>query len=196
MCSVSAVHAFTANDRRDANCAQLTAVWSLQSSLDTLREHRPNYTPRTGFIWPVVDVSTSGTNQDGRKRGTTEEPESAVPKAIPERQKQQNNMLLLNAMRTTAAHSSVSFTAAQQALASSESATLATSAADTPATHSQKDATPAPPSTRRPTPKRIGSDPALADTAETVAPPQPIKGLPGQGKKKRKSEITVTVFAA
>ncbi|EIN13638.1 MED6-domain-containing protein, partial [Punctularia strigosozonata HHB-11173 SS5] len=31
----------------------LTTVHSLQSSLDTLRRHRPAHAPRTGFIWPI-----------------------------------------------------------------------------------------------------------------------------------------------
>lgn len=149
-----------------------------------------------GFVWPIVDVATSATNPEVRRRGATEEPvppESSVlaqPKAAPERkQKQQNNMLLLNAMRTTAAHSSMSFTAAQQALASADAGAAATSAAETPAARSQQSATPAPPATRRPTPKRVASDPA----AEGLAPQPPVKGVPGAGKKKRKRESSPLV---
>lgn len=93
----------------------LTSLNSLQSSLDTLRKYRPNYTPRTGFIWPIVDTSTA----DSVKKPLAEE--SAPTPGVdggpqPDKQrtsaassgprKQLNNMLMLNMMRTTALHSS------------------------------------------------------------------------------------------
>ncbi|KAF8350197.1 MED6-domain-containing protein [Amanita rubescens] len=86
----------------------LTSLHSLQASLDTLRKYRPDYTPRTGFAWPIVDPSVSE-----EKKKTEDEEASSISDAettteIPARKdnkrRQQNNLLLLNAMRTTAAH--------------------------------------------------------------------------------------------
>ncbi|KAJ3537458.1 hypothetical protein NMY22_g5587 [Coprinellus aureogranulatus] len=36
----------------------LASVSALQTSLDTLRKHRPDYTPRQGFVWPIVGDET------------------------------------------------------------------------------------------------------------------------------------------
>lgn len=95
---------------------QLTAVYSLQASLDVLRKHRPDYTPRTGFVWPITDPSLSDDTSKPRKH----DPNAVVPendtlaatlgsdRRLPKRE--QNNILLLNAMRTTAAHSRLSYT--------------------------------------------------------------------------------------
>ncbi|KAK2462034.1 hypothetical protein APHAL10511_006497 [Amanita phalloides] len=86
----------------------LTSLHSLQSSLDILRKHRPEYTPRTGFAWPIVDSSIS----DEKKKAEDETLLADVVETTTElpsrkedtKKRQQNNMLLLNAMRTTAAH--------------------------------------------------------------------------------------------
>jgi mediator of RNA polymerase II transcription subunit 6 len=108
---------------------QLTSVSALQSSLDILRKHRPDYTPRSGFIWPisdpslVIDAEASKTrdseaqnqnqNYGSDHSGALEERGSSPlekrgPETSPRRQK--NTMLLMNAMKTTAAHSKMSFT--------------------------------------------------------------------------------------
>ncbi|THH09885.1 hypothetical protein EW145_g1721 [Phellinidium pouzarii] len=109
----------------------LTSLNSLQSSLDVLRTHRPDFTPRTGFVWPIVDASTV---ESISKKRTVEDhldagndtPESLLAeassnlkqqqKSVPpapgaSAKKQQNLIPLLLAMRTTAAHSNASFAA-------------------------------------------------------------------------------------
>lgn len=56
---------------------------ALQTSLDILRKNRPDYTPRTGFVWPIVgepDPSSTETKKKqldkGKSRAETEEPSS------------------------------------------------------------------------------------------------------------------------
>ena len=48
--------------------SQLTSLHALQSSLDVLRTHRPDFTPRTGFIWPIVDAPSA--DSLAKKRAT------------------------------------------------------------------------------------------------------------------------------
>ncbi|KDQ54786.1 hypothetical protein JAAARDRAFT_37889 [Jaapia argillacea MUCL 33604] len=155
----------------------LTAVNALQSSLDTLRKHRPDYTPRTGFIWPIRDTALTG--EAAKKQDETDEPVSTDEEhdlASPSSKrkaanKQQNNMLLFNAMRTTAAHSATSFTSRVHPPASE-------GAPGTPASGvgQRSSATPAPagpvqnPSARAPTPQEVAA----------------VKAPPGAGKKKKK----------
>ncbi|KAH6917572.1 MED6-domain-containing protein [Coprinopsis sp. MPI-PUGE-AT-0042] len=62
----------------------LTSVSALQTSLDILRKNRPDYTPRTGFVWPIVgepEPSSTETKKakqldKGKSRAQTEEPSS------------------------------------------------------------------------------------------------------------------------
>lgn len=106
---------------------------ALQASLDILRKHRPDYTPRTGFVWPITDSSITIDNEVDKTReseGPTQQQDQGVldrddisdPMSIspddrrevgttPKRQK--NTMLLMNAMKTTAIHSKISFTQIQ-----------------------------------------------------------------------------------
>ncbi|KAH8120596.1 MED6-domain-containing protein [Phellopilus nigrolimitatus] len=111
----------------------LTGLHALQSSLDILRSHRPDFTPRTGFVWPIVDAPTA---ESLSKKRTAEDqldagnessdsllaaaaplgskPQQNEPKAVASgmtMKKQQNVIPLLHAMRTTAAHSSALFAA-------------------------------------------------------------------------------------
>jgi mediator of RNA polymerase II transcription subunit 6 len=88
----------------------------LESSLDILRKYKPDYTPRTGFAWPITESEKPG---EAHKKQTVED-HPATPslsdahpdllkklekeKALTHPKKQQNTALLLNAMRTTAAH--------------------------------------------------------------------------------------------
>ncbi|OBZ79849.1 Mediator of RNA polymerase II transcription subunit 6 [Grifola frondosa] len=94
----------------------LTTLHSLQKSLDILRSHRPAYTPRTGFVWPIVEPA-----ETSKKRGRDEDAGDAedvedlsgarkLPASPSDTKKHQNSMLLFNAMRTTAVHASASFT--------------------------------------------------------------------------------------
>ncbi|KAF7306612.1 MED6-domain-containing protein [Mycena indigotica] len=152
----------------------LTSLCSLQSSLDILRSHRPDYLPRTGFVWPIVESEDSKKKEDtsqSENRGDSNAPPtegSSKPKAP---QRHQNGMLLMNAMRATALHSKISFSANVLEAASAEHAP------DPPAT-AQTNANPAPPPTTK-----APSNP----TPTTADPPQ--KSLPGAGKKKRKRTL-------
>ncbi|KAF5377514.1 hypothetical protein D9615_005133 [Tricholomella constricta] len=157
----------------------LTSLHSLQTSLDTLRSHRPDYTPRTGFVWPITDPSlpTESTKKrtadddiihadEGTSSIASMKRKVPISPGAPKRK--QNNMLLLNAMRATAAHSKMS-------LASS---TFAASAENLPlATHIRSSATPGPSSSQATTPKIVQNAPT---------PQEPAKAPAGGGKKKRK----------
>jgi len=98
----------------------LTSLYSLESSLDILRRYKPDYTPRTGFAWPIAETTQEKTGDTNKKQteDSTAVAAASLPDADPELvkklekeqslthpKKQQNTMLLLNAMRTTAAHS-------------------------------------------------------------------------------------------
>ncbi|TFK41313.1 MED6-domain-containing protein [Crucibulum laeve] len=151
----------------------LTSLYSLQSSLDILRKHRPDYTPRTGFVWPIVDPSMSDESTKKRAEpiaGEVKSSETSTAKASDTPKRQQNNMLLVNAMRATAAHSKMSFTTSAFAQA------VDSMTADTPATSQiRSSVTPAP---------SMQEVPMKASPYPTVQ--EPVKGPPGGGKKKKK----------
>jgi mediator of RNA polymerase II transcription subunit 6 len=50
-------------------------VQALQSSFDTIRRYRPEYSPRTGFVWPIVD---SVAQQDSNVAKASKTRESSV----------------------------------------------------------------------------------------------------------------------
>ncbi|KAL5534600.1 hypothetical protein ACEPAG_1063 [Sanghuangporus baumii] len=108
----------------------LTSLHALQSSLDVLRIHRPDFTPRTGFIWPIVEAPAADSLV---KKRTTENTldianassDSLLAAAVNSDlnnqkdgpttsnaavKKQENIIPLVNAMRTTAAHTTANFT--------------------------------------------------------------------------------------
>lgn len=167
----------------DPPYAQLTAVHSLQASLDVLRKYRPDYTPRTGFVWPITDPSLSDDASKTRKQDS----DAIVPeqdslttetdKRSRNTKREQNNRLLINAMRTTAAHSKLSFTPITAEAADNDTA------AETPVpTQVRSSATPAPGS----------QETSIKGPASTVSQPQePPKGPPGGGKKKKKRMCTI-----
>lgn len=154
----------------------LTSLSALQSSLDILRKHRPDYTPRTGFVWPITDSSIEDPTKKRTAEGdfslTENETTSEVPhdnrKDTPK--KQQNNWLLMNAMRTTAVHSKMSF--------SSSSFVQSTDnlGADPSATTTMRSSPSPAPTSQEPLPK----------TASSNIFQEPNKGPIGGGKKKRK----------
>jgi len=156
---------------------QLTAVYSLQASLDVLRKHRPDYTPRTGFVWPIIDPSLSDDTSKPRKH----DPDAVIPendtlaatpgpdRRLPKRE--QNNILLLNAMRTTAAHSRLSYTPI-----TTEAAKNGT-AAETPVpTQTRSSVTPAP----------GPQEPASKGSPSTATVVEITKGTTAVTKKKKK----------
>ncbi|KAI0076290.1 MED6-domain-containing protein [Panus rudis PR-1116 ss-1] len=155
----------------------LTSLNALQTSLDTLRSHRPTYTPRTGFVWPIVEGDTA--SQEANKRGAVPENEKSAglegmaASKTNGVKKRQNHTLLWNAMRTTALHASQSF-----ALPSNDSEP---GIPETPiaGTNSRTSPTPASMPPRAVTPKTSSSAPTPQE-----APP--VKGPPGGGKKKKK----------
>jgi mediator of RNA polymerase II transcription subunit 6 len=157
---------------------QLAAVHSLQASLNILRKHRPDYTPRTGFVWPIADPNLHDDASKTRKQdseATAPEQDGLDPdtnKSSQNPKKEQNTALLFNAMRATAAHSRLSYTPITAEAADTGAATA------TPAlTQQRSSVTPAP-----------GSQETLTKgaAATTSRPQEPPKGPPGGGKKKRK----------
>ncbi|KZW02121.1 MED6-domain-containing protein [Exidia glandulosa HHB12029] len=105
----------------------LTTLHALQASLETIRSHRPNFTPRLGFVWPIVDNSPAsqgaGDSATQRKNRSSaeppdtgvaeqqsDEPVPAVPStsAVASKKAVNLNPLFL-AMRTTAGHASTTF---------------------------------------------------------------------------------------
>ncbi|KAG1829234.1 MED6-domain-containing protein [Suillus subalutaceus] len=162
----------------------LTSLYALQSSLDILRINRPDYTPRTGFIWPITEqvMSDDTSKKWGAEDSTTAVGETEISPSQSESQKpitasgpkkQQNNMLMYNAMRSTALHSKLSF---------SSSASVRDGESVPPESLGiRSSATPAPTVTRAATP---ASGPTTQDTL-------PPKGAPGAGKKKKKRTLLV-----
>ncbi|KAG9223095.1 hypothetical protein CCMSSC00406_0000216 [Pleurotus cornucopiae] len=165
----------------------LATLHSLQNSLNILRRHRPDYTPRTGFIWPIADPSIPDDSHpkptvdaDGdQEMGTAESDSQKVTgkKALTEvsagPKKQQNTMLLFNAMRTTAVHSKVTPPSVPAAAENVEMGTPA------PFPGFRAPATPVTPASDT-IPSVPQKDSGLAE--------QP-KGIPGAGKKKRKRTL-------
>ncbi|TFY65926.1 hypothetical protein EVG20_g5165 [Dentipellis fragilis] len=163
--------------------AQLTSLNSLQSSLDILRKYKPDYTPRTGFAWPVAESSEEITKKRRSEEaadvvesqsdiGASAEKDDKTTSGAPK--KLQNMALLFNAMRTTAAHSNKVFSLNIPAAVGPESST-----AETPgtATIARSSATPAPQSATLSSFQ--GAVPALQDTVPNRAPS-------GAGKRKKK----------
>ncbi|KAF5384723.1 hypothetical protein D9757_006219 [Collybiopsis confluens] len=159
----------------------LTSLYAIQSTLDSLRTHRPDYTPRSGFVWPIVDPSLSvdsskkEADSTARKDGGLSEPSSnrnppTISSGIPKRP--QNIALLMNAMHATAAHSSASLTSRH--FPAKPDNVPPDPILMVPANRAP--ATPAPVLSRIPTPKPSNQEP-------------PPKGAPGGGKKKRKRTL-------
>ncbi|KAI0094548.1 MED6 mediator sub complex component-domain-containing protein [Irpex rosettiformis] len=167
----------------------LTSLHSLQSSLDILRQHRPTYTPRTGFVWPIKEAATA----DEKKRdadgepATTQTSETLLTEMPAKKKvlvtsggakKRQNNTLLMNAMRTTAIHASQSFVLPT---ALSES-----NMPDTPASASvgRSSTTPAPASQASPSSRTVG---VPTSTSQESAPAK----TPSAANKKKKKRGSV-----
>ncbi|KAJ6604286.1 MED6-domain-containing protein [Mycena vulgaris] len=158
----------------------LTSLCSLQSSLDILRSRRPDYIPRTGFVWPIVDSATQPDDlkkktagEDGAGAGTESRSVSEAPENKPKvPQRQQNSLLLMNAMRATALHSKTAFSASALELNTE-------SVPESPSVHGVRNSStpgPAPFAAKTPTTPQIPQEP-------------PSRALPGAGKKKRKRTL-------
>lgn len=164
----------------------LTSLNSLQSSLDTLRKYRPNYTPRTGFIWPIVDTSTSdATNKkpageemlssSGDGDSTASQLDKQRPAGSSAPRKQQAHALMFNAMSTTALHSTLTFTSQRNMASDSDSNAPESVAAGT----SQRNSV-------TPAPVARGTTPMAPSIPSTSQDSTVIKGPAGGGKKKKK----------
>ncbi|KAF8446206.1 MED6 mediator sub complex component-domain-containing protein [Boletus edulis BED1] len=154
----------------------LTSLNALQSSLDLLRRHRPDYTPRSGFVWPIIDSSLPDTQPKKPDIDVPHIDDSAI-EATDKHQphgtkKHQNNSLMVYAMRTTAMHSNIASSRSQP---SDHSASTSAH----PSASSQPPLTSAPLAQRPATPKAPSTVPSPQD-------PPPVKGPVGAGKKKKK----------
>ena len=66
--------------------------------------------PRTGFVWPIMEPETTGSGPDQPAEKPKSTDSEADTTSASNSRKQQNHLLLFNAMRTTAAHASTTFT--------------------------------------------------------------------------------------
>ena len=115
------------------------------------------------------DLQKKDTEADPTSADSTADPDMPQEKRTEVPKRQQNNLLLMNAMRTTAVHSKMSFSA-------SSSQNIETIVPDTPATTAMRSsATPAPPSQE-----------VLTKGPTTSLPQEPSRGPVGGGKKKKK----------
>jgi len=161
----------------------LTSLSSLQTSLDILRTHKPPFLPRTGFVWPIMEPETTGSGPDQpteKPKGTDEEASTTSPSNS---RKQQNHLLLFNAMRTTAAHASTTFTNNTRTVVD-QPLTAETAPPEATVERARSvsvAATPAPPLRRSPTPRVTGTiqSPELGKS-QSSGP-----GVPPKKKKKR-----------
>ncbi|KAL0950800.1 hypothetical protein HGRIS_007565 [Hohenbuehelia grisea] len=168
-----------------------STVSALQTSLDTLRSYRPDYTPHTGYVWPIgepafSDAATKNKKQETDTPGASANTESDMAAsagpisrhlgALGSTKRQQNHMLLYNAMMATGAHQrsidpTGKFASAVANMQTSDTQGSPSAASPGPVVASTPAATPGPPKT--PVPQ------------EGAAP----KGVPGAGKKKRKRTL-------
>jgi len=112
--------------------------------MDTLRKYRPEYTPRTGFAWPVADplITSSDASKPANDEGETSNRSAPAASTQDKRtdgpKRHQNTMLLNNALGTTAAHT-------KEVLASLKGSHVSEPVAETPGTATMRSsATPAP----------------------------------------------------
>ncbi|KAI0001890.1 MED6 mediator sub complex component-domain-containing protein [Russula vinacea] len=174
----------------------LTSLYSLESSLDILRKYKPDYTPRSGFAWPITETTQERTAGEASNKKQTDDPtttnantaaSASLPDTDPELvkklekekslthpKKQQNPTLLLNAMRTTAAHSFQTFHEREAA-----AATAATLSEVVAAPEGQRGST-------TPAPAPITSQAAGSQSSGPSASQDSAKGIVGPAKRKKK----------
>ena len=138
--------------------------------------------PRTGFVWPIMEpevTAESGPDQQTEKHKDTDEGTSTT--SASNSRKHQNHLLLFNAMRTTAAHASTTFTNATRPVVDQPPATEPVPQEPTVerARSVSVSATPAPPLRRSSTPRVTG-------TAQPLEIGKGQPGAPGVPPKKSK----------
>ncbi|KAF9648511.1 MED6-domain-containing protein [Thelephora ganbajun] len=168
----------------------LTSLSSLQTSLDILRTHKPPFMPRTGFVWPIMEPEATGTGpeQQTEKRKGTDEGTNTT--SASNSRKQQNHLLLFNAMRTTAAHASTTFTNSTRPTVDQPpvAETVLSETTAEGAGSVSVAATPAPPPRRSSTPRVIGT----AQSPELGKGQPGAPGIPPKKKKKRTNTASNT----
>lgn len=94
----------------------LATLSSLQASLGILLSHKPDFTPRTGFMWPIAHVKAPIDHAQATLQKSQGEPERPVPdqssfsskkRKTVDSKRQENETLLYYAMRTTAAEKQI-----------------------------------------------------------------------------------------
>ncbi|KAI0028846.1 MED6 mediator sub complex component-domain-containing protein [Vararia minispora EC-137] len=155
----------------------LSSVSALQSSFDTLSHHRPGFTPRTGFAWPIVASIDDGAKQrrDDQQPTDSQQTEDMSMQDDKEaksgkKSQSQNVKLLEHAMIAAKLHSK---------LPESIEARAAPAIMTPAGAPSRASATPAP--------SVPASHPTTTPGPSTQEPP--AKGVPGAGKKKRKRTL-------
>jgi len=177
----------------------LTSLYSLESSLDILRKYKPDYTPRTGFAWPITETTTQEKTSDANKKQTEDSTgagaaAASLPDADPElikklekersstpQKKQQNTTLLFNAMRTTAAHSFRTFHEREAAAAVAAAAPSEVGAAP----EGQR-------SSATPAPAPIASQSAGSQSSGPSVSQDSAKSIVGTAKRKKKRGSVAT----
>ncbi|KAF8489580.1 MED6 mediator sub complex component-domain-containing protein [Gautieria morchelliformis] len=90
----------------------LATLSSLQASLGILLSHKPDFTPRMGYLWPIAQSKATAEDSEPSSRKSqgidAEDPAAGEAAAVTKQRKvttkkQENSTLLFNAMRTTAA---------------------------------------------------------------------------------------------
>lgn len=61
----------------------LASLHSLQASLETIRAHRPDFTPRLGFVWPIVEGNAPSAAQGTAAAAAADSPRKARPSVEP-----------------------------------------------------------------------------------------------------------------
>lgn len=157
-----------------------------------MRKYKPDYTPRSGFAWPIAETATTQEKAGEANKKQTDDPTAtaaSLPDADPELvkklekekslmhpKKQQNTMLLLNAMRTTAAHSFRTFHEREAAAAAATAAALSEGVA---ASEGQR-------SSATPVPAPLTSQSFGSQSSGPSASQDSAKGALGTAKRKKK----------
>ncbi|KIY67591.1 MED6-domain-containing protein [Cylindrobasidium torrendii FP15055 ss-10] len=179
------------------------SIQGLQKTLDSVRSRRPEYTPRTGYVWPVsmsdfaepndIAQSKPATLKDGAEtqpnsRGASVEPGVRAPPRQGAPQRQQNNSLMLNAMRATALHSQLQNHVGSSAFTNMANVLRNAEGHDSQQANSQPKGQQT--SSQQAESSRGPATPANPAPA-TPKPPTKEPGPPGGGKKKKKRTATM-----
>lgn len=154
--------------------------------MDILRKYKPDYTPRSGFAWPIAETTQEKTGEASKKQADDSANTASLPdaelvkklekeKSLTHPKKQQNTTLLLNAMRTTAAHPFRTFHEREAATATAAGLSDVVAASE----GQRSSATPVPaPITSQPAGSQTSGPSASQDSAKSI--------VVGTAKRKKK----------